>query len=350
MQQKGARYVRVRALWLAAALAAAFWARDLIWQAVVQLFFGMLVALAALPVMKRLEKRFSPAASATLSITSLSALLIASLLLLAPALITQGRQLIAMLPAMYNAAEEWLVRAQGWLAENGIALDGELRGSLLSRGEEALSAAAPAAMAWVGGVAGSLGKWMLAPVFGFYFLRDRRQIGQWLLSLTPVEKRDMIVHILREMRRETAGYLRGQLMVSAVVGGLTALGLMFCGVPAWLLLGVIMGVLETDSLCRSLFGRGPGGAVFPARRTGAHAVGAGRGHRGAAAGGRHAVAPADERRHPSAPCGGGPVCDAGRHRRRHRRNPAVGTAAFVRSGRTAGDRFAAGGRQGTALV
>ena len=54
----------------------------------------------------------------------------------------------------------------------------------------------------------------------------------------------MIVHILREMRRETAGYLRGQLMVSAVVGGLTALGLMFCGVPAWLLLGVIMGVLE----------------------------------------------------------------------------------------------------------
>jgi len=99
-------------------------------------------------------------------------------------------------------------------------------------------------MAWVGGVAGSLGKWMLAPVFGFYFLRDRRQIGQWLLSLTPVEKRDMIVHILREMRRETAGYLRGQLMVSAVVGGLTALGLMFCGVPAWLLLGVIMGVLE----------------------------------------------------------------------------------------------------------
>ena len=55
MQQKGARYVRVRTLWLAAALAAAFWARDLIWQAVVQLFFGMLVALAALPVMKRLE-------------------------------------------------------------------------------------------------------------------------------------------------------------------------------------------------------------------------------------------------------------------------------------------------------
>lgn len=244
MQQKGERYVHVRVLWLAAVLAVAFWARDLIWQAVVQLFFGMLVALATLPVMKRLEKRFSPATAATLSMASLSALLLVSLLLLAPALIRQGRQLIAMLPVIYNAAEEWLVRAQGWLAENGITLEGELRGSLLSRGEEALSAAAPAAMAWVGGVAGGLGKWMLAPVFGFYFLRDRRKIGQWLLSLMPVAKRNVIVQILREMRRETAGYLRGQLMVSAVVGGLTALGLLFCGVPAWLLLGVIMGILE----------------------------------------------------------------------------------------------------------
>lgn len=244
MQQKGVRRVGTQALWLAAALAAAFWARNLIWQAAVQLFFGMLVALAALPIMKRLEKRFSPATAATLSMASLSALLLASLLLLAPALVHQGRQLVAMLPAMYNAAEQWLGRIQGWLAENGIALDAELRGSLLSRGEEALSAAAPAAMAWVGGVAGSLGKWMLAPVFGFYFLRDRRQIGQWLLSLMPVNQRNVTVQILREMRRETAGYLRGQLMVSAVVGGLTALGLMFCGVPAWLLLGVIMGVLE----------------------------------------------------------------------------------------------------------
>ena len=244
MQRNEASLLRVRFLWIGAALAAAFWARNLIWQAAVQLFFGMLVALAALPIMKRLEKRFSPATAATLSMASLSALLLASLLLLAPALVHQGRQLVAMLPAMYNAAEQWLGRIQGWLAENGIALDAELRGSLLSRGEEALSAAAPAAMAWVGGVAGSLGKWMLAPVFGFYFLRDRRQIGQWLLSLMPVNQRNVTVQILREMRRETAGYLRGQLMVSAVVGGLTALGLMFCGVPAWLLLGVIMGVLE----------------------------------------------------------------------------------------------------------
>ena len=60
MQRNGATYLRMRVLWTGAALAAAFWARDLIWQAAVQLFFGMLVALAALPVMKRLENAFRP--------------------------------------------------------------------------------------------------------------------------------------------------------------------------------------------------------------------------------------------------------------------------------------------------
>ena len=50
MQRNEASLLRVRFLWIGAALAAAFWARELIWQAATQLFFGMLVALAALPV------------------------------------------------------------------------------------------------------------------------------------------------------------------------------------------------------------------------------------------------------------------------------------------------------------
>ena len=102
--------------------------------------------------------------------TSLSALALTSVLLLAPALIRQGRQLVALLPVLYNAAENgWHARKAGW-RKTASRWAGSCVGRMLSRGEEALGAAAPAAMAWVGGMAGSLGKWMLAPVFGFYFL------------------------------------------------------------------------------------------------------------------------------------------------------------------------------------
>lgn len=242
--QKSASLPRWRALAAAAAIAAAIWARALLWQAIVQLFFGMLVALAALPVMRRLEKRFSAGVAASLSMMSLSATLIASILLLAPTLIQQGKQLIALLPTLYASAEAIVQNIQSWLAQNGLVFDEQMKSSLLGRGEELLGTAVPSVMAWFSGIAGGIGKWMLAPVFGFYFLRDRRRIGEWLLSLVPVGSRGMTVQILKEMRRETAGYVRGQLMVSAVVGGLTAIGLLFCGIPAWLVLGAIMGVLE----------------------------------------------------------------------------------------------------------
>ncbi|MEG1776080.1 MAG: AI-2E family transporter [Clostridia bacterium] len=225
-------------------LAVGIWARTLLWQAAVQLFLGMLVAMAALPVMRRLEKKLPVGLAASLSMMALSAALIASLLLLVPPMVAQGKQLASMLPALYAQGEEWLLRAQQWLRESGIPVDENLKATVLSKGRELLSSAAPSVMARVSGAVGSLSKWMLAPVFAFYFLRDRKRIGQWALLLLPMPKRAMAVSILREMRRETAGFLRGQLMVSLVVGGLTAIGLLFCGVPAWLLLGLLMGVLE----------------------------------------------------------------------------------------------------------
>ena len=46
------------------------------------------------------------------------------------------------------------------------------------------------------------------------------------------------------MRRETANFLRGQLLLSAFVGVLTAVGLLLTGTQGWLVLGLLMGVME----------------------------------------------------------------------------------------------------------
>lgn len=48
----------------------------------------------------------------------------------------------------------------------------------------------------------------------------------------------------RSIRRELHAYFRGQLILSVSVGALTALALLLTGTPAWLLLGVLMGVME----------------------------------------------------------------------------------------------------------
>ena len=220
------------------------WQRMLVWRAVQQLFFGMLVALILLPLMKLLEKRLKLGLAASLAMTSLSLGLIAFLLLLAPPVISQGRLLLSMTPAVSARLGEWADAIQRWLESNGMPVNEELQASLLEKGQAALGGIAPAVISWAGGFADSLSLWLLAPLFAYYFLRDRKRIGDRLLMLVPAGKRELTVKALREMRRETASYLRGQLLVSCAVGGLTALGLMLCGVPAWLLLGLMMGILE----------------------------------------------------------------------------------------------------------
>ena len=223
-------------------LAAAIWARALLWSVLTQLFAGMLVALAALPMMRLAEKRLSPSLSASVAMTSLSVGLIAALVLIVPLFAEQARQLAAFLPTLYAEAEALLARVQEWLTSNGVELNAQ--SAVLEKGKGLLGEALPRAAERMSGIASSVGKVMLAPLFAFYFLRDRRQIGAWLLLCVPEGWRDTSVKALREMRRESSGFLRGQLMVSGAVALLTAVGLLFCGVPAWLLLGLTMGVLE----------------------------------------------------------------------------------------------------------
>lgn len=223
------------------AAAALIWARQWVVLAAVQLFLGMVAALAVLPVMRRLERHFSPGLAAGLSLFLPGAALGAGLFLLLPPLAEQGRQWFSMLPSLLGAVGEWLQRAQGWLGRNGLS---DMQMVMLERAQQAIGTMAPALMGRIGQLAGSMGKWLLAPVFAFYFLRDRRRIGRWLLMLVPVGRRGLTVRVLREMRREVAGYLRGQLLISVIVAVLTALGLLLCGVPSWMFLGLIVGVLE----------------------------------------------------------------------------------------------------------
>ena len=220
------------------------WQWTLFFNMIRQLFLGLLVMLAALPLMCRLEKRLSSNWAATLAMAGLSAGLLLFLLVLIPSLAGQARQIGSALPELYRQVGELLRRGEEWLSQNGVAVDQRMRESLLEKGESLLSGAAGSLTKRLNGIAGGIGRWMLAPVFAFYLLRDRRRIADWLLSLLPPGRREMTVRIVREMGRESVGYLRGQLLVSLAVGGFTGLGLLLCGVPSWLLLGLLMGILE----------------------------------------------------------------------------------------------------------
>ena len=225
------------------AAVAAFLARDILTALAAQLFAGYLLMALALPVCRVLEKRMSPSMAATASFALLGLIGLGLLVGLIPPVVRQFQQLTESLPALMDWGQRMVGMAQDFLKERGLSLTAVWNELFTQLGQKVGGAVAGLAQS-VGQAVQSASKLFLAPLFAFYLLRDRRRIASNLTLLIPVQHRARAVRAAREMRRETANFLRGQLMVSAFVGVLSAIGLLLVGTPGWLILGLLMGVME----------------------------------------------------------------------------------------------------------
>lgn len=94
------------------------------------------------------------------------------------------------------------------------------------------------------GLMGHLFGLLLAPVLAFYLLKDWELISVGLKSLVPKKIRLDVSDLVRDMDEVVRGFIRGHLVVCALVGGLTALGSYLIGLPFALLVGIFAGVLD----------------------------------------------------------------------------------------------------------
>lgn len=227
----------------AGALVAAILLRDVLRALGMQLLAASLLMLLALPLCRHLEKRMPGGVAALLSLALLLAALAVTLLAVVPPVVRQVQQLASALPALVENLRGYLQQLTAWMNERGIDLV-PLRDGLVGRLSGAAGNLVTRAVSTATQLIGNLSQVLLSPLLAFYLLRDRRKIAAMLTLLLPVKHRARGVRAAREMRRETAAYLRGQLLLSLAVGSMTALGLMLTGTPGWLLLGVLMGVLE----------------------------------------------------------------------------------------------------------
>ena len=228
---------------LAGAAVVLYLGRHVLLSVATQLFGGYVLMALALPLCRRLEKRMPSGAAAVISLLALLGAAVGMMLVLIPPLARQLKQMTTSFPVMMAWIETQLGRLQQALDARGMDLSpvkDAVFGAVSSRAGKAVSSLAGMAARLVQ----ALGKVFLAPLISFYLLRDRRRIVSLLTLVLPVKHRARAVRAAREMRRETAGFLRGQLLVSAAIGVLTALGLKLTGNPGWLVLGALMGVME----------------------------------------------------------------------------------------------------------
>jgi predicted PurR-regulated permease PerM len=97
----------------------------------------------------------------------------------------------------------------------------------------------------VSGMAISKIDWIvIIPVMSYYLLKDREYFAKQLLYFIPGKYRKKVKKIGAEIHIVLHQFLRGQLIISIVVGSLTSIGLMAVGIKYSLILGVIMGVFN----------------------------------------------------------------------------------------------------------
>ncbi len=123
---------------------------------------------------------------------------------------------------MKQAGEEGGVASARWLG--------------LARGGARAAALVIAGIVQIGFLA------FLIPFYFFFFSVWYPAVVRFGRSLIPTANRDRSLHLLRQMDEVVAGFVRGRIVVSLIMGMLLAVGWWAVGVPYSVVLGVVVGL------------------------------------------------------------------------------------------------------------
>jgi predicted PurR-regulated permease PerM len=240
------------ALWAALAAGAAV-ILHAVRGALVPFLIAFVIAYVFTPWVDWLERRLRvPRPLGTAAVFVTISLLFALLVLgLVPVIERQVMHVGAWLPGALDRLREvgipflseYLGRAE--LPTTAGAWIDALRQSAASWGPAVLRSGRGALLLAASGTFGAV-VWLLSaaivPVLVFYLMMDFRAVGDWLLARIPVPRRAAVRPRLHRIDTMLGQFLRGQLMVAAILAGLYALGLTLAGVEAGATIGVIAGL------------------------------------------------------------------------------------------------------------
>ncbi len=84
----------------------------------------------------------------------------------------------------------------------------------------------------------------LIPFYFFFFSVSYPTVQQFAQNLIPDTHRNQSLELLGQMDNAVAGFVRGRLVISVIVGTVMAIGWLICGVPYSIVLGIIVGVFN----------------------------------------------------------------------------------------------------------
>lgn len=206
-------------------------------------FPPLVLALAVIfllnPLVTFLERRGVSRTLGTVAIyvVFLSLVFVAALLL-APALGRQVRGLVEDLPEIRDRATSF---AEAVAGRFGVSLDEENLREIVGRFQEQLFTGVRRITEFTFGAFHVLLVLVLAPVFALYLLIDLPKLQGAFVRNLPPQYRDEWLVLLERCGQAVGGFFRGQLLVAAIVGFLSAVGLALAGIRFSLPIGLLAG-------------------------------------------------------------------------------------------------------------
>jgi predicted PurR-regulated permease PerM len=158
--------------------------------------------------------------------------------LVLPPLVSQAQALWNALPELFERGQEFLI-SKGVLREHLTQREAFERATGAG-GSQAVGTVFSAITGLVGGIVGLLTILILT----FYFLVESDALRKFLLQLFPRRERGRVDAVARAITVKVSAWLGGQLLLSAIIGTTSTIGLWALGIPFFYVLALISAIGE----------------------------------------------------------------------------------------------------------
>lgn len=224
------------------------WAAFLVRDVLLLLYISGLLAIGFSPIVRLIERqKVLPIGSRRfprwlailvlyLAVLGVFGLVIA---LVAPPLADQAQQLWAAKDEMFEKAQQFLI-SKGWLREHLTFSQAVARAPGVGGSEVIGRTLFSAIVGVVGGIFGLLTILILT----FYLLVEAGSLRSFMLQLFPYRRRARVDAATRDITTKVSAWLGGQLLLGAIIGTTSAIGLWMLGIPFFYVLALISGIGE----------------------------------------------------------------------------------------------------------
>jgi predicted PurR-regulated permease PerM len=227
----------------------------MVWDIIVLLFISLIFAASLGPSINYMEQKKIPRAVGILLIYVVVIFVVGLVVvLIIPPITEQVDQLAATFPLYY----EKFYQLFGSLNINNQA--GQAVQTGIQSVSQSLSGYTGSVVNTVTGIFGGLTTFLLVLVLTFYFSVKKDGLKHFLRSITPIKYQKYTTNMFVRIQDKLGLWLRGQLLLSAIIFVVTWVGLMILGVKYALVLALIAGITEVIPFIGPIIGAIP--AVF----------------------------------------------------------------------------------------